>query len=395
MNINYRSNSNSPVAGAARICMPVFSRFTRKAFRCGLYEAQEVLTSTNDVDVIALEASGSLPWRKELQRIAMYHDFSRRLVFMNPGIEPVRLTREYDLFLAVCQSCWDIPYFNAVQGWKEKCKASACWIEEAWAASLPGYKYFLHALRQFDYIFVAFRSSVEPLSKLIGKECIWLPGGVDTLRFRPRHADLARCIDVYSIGRREERIHDKLLESAKRNEIFYLHDTFQTLSDRDVIDPNQHRDVYASLAKRSQYFLVAPGKLNATSETGGQGEVGYRFFEGAAAGAVLIGQKPIGQAFTDLFEWPDAVVEIDPDGSDVLSALADLASRPAYAQSMSRRNTSECLLRHDWIYRWAQILETVGMRPSVSMEGRQGGLKTVAAQFCRSESELSAAGILR
>src|SRR5439155_25535326 len=128
---------------------------------------------------------------------------------------------------------------------------SVCWIDEIWAASLPKYRHWLEALNRFDHVFVGYSGSVDPLSKALGRPCHWLPGGVDTLRFTPYTVAPNRAVDVYSIGRRWEGIHQALLALAAKSTIFYVHDTFRG-SEVDVLDHRQHREVLANIAKRSR-----------------------------------------------------------------------------------------------------------------------------------------------
>jgi hypothetical protein len=45
---------------------------------------------------------------------------------------------------------------------------------------------------------------------------------------------------------------------------------------------------------------------------------------------------------------------------------------------MSRRNAAEALLRHDWVYRWKQILEIAGLKPTMAMEARERRLLELA-----------------
>ena len=47
----------------------------------------------------------------------------------------------------------------------------------------------------------------------------------------------------------------------------------------------------ANMAKRSRYFIVSPGKFNNPAETGGLSEFGYRYFEAAAPGTIMIGMR--------------------------------------------------------------------------------------------------------
>jgi hypothetical protein len=360
-----------------RICMPTGRNFRKKAFHCAQYEAQDVLAQVDDVDLIFLEPGRGYESRELWQRRLMYRDISRRVVFANPGLRKVRLTREYDLFVARCQTYKDLLDVNAIEGWKDHCRTSVLWIDEMWAASIPEQKYWLHALRQFDHVFIGFRGAVAPVSNAIGWPCRWLPCAVDTLRFTPYPKAPARVVDVYSIGRRREGIHQALLQAAKSGEIFYMYDT-SAGSLVDLYDHRQHRDHFANVAKRSRYFMVAPGKFDCIDETAGQVEIGFRYYEGAAAGAVMIGEAPNCEAFRETFPWPDAVIEIQPDGSDVVEVLERLDSEPERVSAMARRNTAEALLRHDWVYRWKEILQAAGMEPSPGLVAREHRLKELA-----------------
>ena len=165
---------------------------------------------------------------------------------------------------------------------------------------------------------------------------------------------------------------------SRKGELFYVYDSYKAMAKMEPIDYKQHRDLFANMAKRSKYFLVSPGKMDRPEETRGQVEIGFRYFEGAAAGAVMIGQAADCEAFRELFPWPDAVVEIQPDGSDALDVLADLDSNPARVSAISRRNAAESLLRHDWIHRWKKIFQLSGIEPSQGMTAREEHLKGMA-----------------
>jgi hypothetical protein len=363
--------------GMPRICMPTWRRFTRRVYQCGLYEAQDVLVGTGDVDLLQLEPGGTFAIRDAWHRRLLYHDVSGRLVSLNPGLKRVRLERDYDLFVVMCQNLEDLVYISAIDGWRDHCKTTVCWVEEMWTASIPLYRHWLHALNQFDYVFTGAIESTGALSKATGRVCHSIAGAVDTLRFTPYPAAPPRTIDVYSIGRRSAAIHQALLQLAVRSEIFYVHDTIRAAA-TEALDHREHRDLLANIAKRSRCFLVAPAKMDAPGETRGQVEIGYRYYEGAAAGCVMLGQAPECDAFRHQFDWPDAVVEVDPDGSDVVKALRSLGLDRSRVRQISTRNATEALLRHDWIYRWKDILRTVGVQPSAGLAAREERLKQLA-----------------
>jgi len=224
---------------------------------------------------------------------------------------------------------------------------------------------------------VSARGSVAALSDAIGRPCRWLPDAIDTLRFSPYPNPPTRVIDVYSIGRRREDIHRALLEAAGRRDIFYVYDTFGG-SMSDVLNYREHRDFFSNTAKRSQFFVVTPAKVGIPEETGGQVEVGARYYEGASAGTVMIGQAPECEAFRELFPWQDAVISLQADGSDVIKVLSRLEAEPGRVSAISRRNAAEALLRHDWVYRWNEILRVAGMEPSPRMKLREQRLRDLA-----------------
>ncbi len=335
----------------------------KKAFLAGHYEGQDVLQEVDDVDLVCLEPGPGYELKEKWQRRLLHHDLSRRLIFQNPGLRKVRLTQEYDLFLAMCQYTHDFLHINAIDGWKDRCKVGVCWIDELWLAELPQHKYWIHALKKFDHVFISCLDTVETLSKVIDKPCRWLPGAVDALRFSPYPGVPSRVVDLYSIGRRIEAIHKELFKAAENGSIFYLYDTFGgSLS--DVYDYKQHRNLFSNIAKRSKYFMVAPGKVNLPGETRGQEEIGRRYYEGAAAGTVMIGQAPNCDSFRKMF----------PCGA------------PEQTFAISQRNAAEALLRHDWVYRWKEILQIAGLEPSPAMAARERRLKEVADGILAAEN---------
>ncbi len=362
----------------ARICMPTMRSISREVFQGGLYEAQDVLAETDNVDLIDLQPGRGFRLRDRWQRRLLFRGVLPSLAYVNPGLQSVQLAQDYDVFIAVCNNAWDLMYVNAIDGWKERCKTSVCWLDEIWAADIPACRDVLRGLRKFDHVFLNSLSTVGPLSDFLNKQCHPLPVGTDTIRFSPFPNPPDRSVDVYSIGRRWEGVHRALLRAVSEGDLFYVYDSYQAMAKMEPIDFKQHRDLFANMAKRSKYFIVSPAKINRPEETGGQVEIGYRYFEGAAAGAVMVGQVPDCEAFRVWFPGPDAVVEIRPDGSDALDVLANLDANPGRVRAISRRNAAEFLLRHDWIHRWKRIFQLSGIEPSPGMTAREERLKGLA-----------------
>jgi hypothetical protein len=93
-----------------------------------------------------------------------------------------------------------------------------------------------------------------------------------------------------------------------------------------------------------------------------------------------------------MFPWPDAVVPVQPDGSDVLKVLAGLRADPERTSAIRRRNAAEALLRHDWVYRWKEMFRIAGIEPSPRVAAREQRLKDLADRAINSvESQVTTA----
>ena len=141
------------------------------------------------------------------------------------------------------------------------------------------------------------------------------------------------------------------------------------------------------MAKRSRYFIVNPGKVNLPEETGGQSEFGYRYFEGAAPGTIMIGEIPNNTEFKRIFCWEDAVIHL-PFGSDEIgTVITKLDRQPERQMRIRRNNIIHSLLHHDWAYRWETVLQMAGLAPLPMLVKRNKRLKEVAAMVAEEQCE--------
>jgi hypothetical protein len=361
-----------------RICVLTARDFSRQVFMAGAYEAQDILLEIDDAELICPKPRRGYEFMQRTYARLVWHDFTKSLVFANAAFEPVKLTKEYDLLVVYILNDIDhLLHVAAVKGWKNHCRTSVCWIDEIYAVDIPRIKYWLPALTQFDHVVVGYSGSVAALAQAIGRPCHWIPSGVDAIRFTPSPRFADRVIDIYSMGRRAERSHQALLDLTAKNGMFYIYDTFQT-SLANIYDYKQHRDMLANMMKRTRYFTVAPAKGGATETIGNQIELGYRYYEGSAAGTVMLGQIPRCEAFETMFNWQNAVVEINADGSDIAKVISTLADQPERLNEISRRNTVQALLRHDWAYRWKKVLAIANVEPAPQLQIRENRLKELA-----------------
>jgi len=133
-----------------------------------------------------------------------------------------------------------------------------------------------------------------------------------------------------------------------------------------------------NMAKRSRYFIVNPGHIDRPDRTGGQSEISFRYFEGAASGTIMIGEHPKSEEFRELFNWPEAVIHL-PFGSDKIKTIInELDRQPDRQEKIRRNNMVQSLLRHDWVYRWEIILETAGLKPMPELLERKKRLRDLS-----------------
>jgi len=297
---------------------------------------------------------------------------------LNPGIQKVRGNQShYDLFFTVCGYPTDLLMVDAAIDWKRQCTTSVCLIDELWVRELPLYRYMFRILKKFDVVVLYYSQSVKPLSERIGSKCIFLPPGVDAPLFSPYPKLPRRSVDVYSIGRRSEETHQALLRMAAERDLFYLHDS---ISGDKAIDSSQHRALFAATAKRSRYFLVNPGLINQPGKRSQQIEIGNRYFEGAASGTIMVGERPHTEAFEHNFDWPDAVIHLDYGSTGIDRIINDLDRQPERQEEMRRTNVVQSLLKHDWAYRWEGVLKAAGLEPLPQLLARKEELRRLADQ---------------
>ncbi len=348
-----------------------------EAFRSAEYEFEDVINIFDDVDLLSPAYIPS--FKSEIKKkVANFAGLAlNQSKFLRSGCEELVIDQEYDLIFFICQHFWDLTRINDLKGWRDKCKKAVLWIDEIWAKELEDRKtgLCLKLAKDFDYIFTTQSQSVNAISQLVKRPCYSLPYAVDAIKFCPYPQVPQRHIDVYCVGRRSPRMHNSLLKVSERDNFLYLYDTLKGLEMRNY---REHRSLYSSLIKRSRYFIANKAKFDSGNQRGSQQELGSRFFEGAAGGAVMIGIPPVCEAYTKYFDWPDAVIDVTDNSTHIADIIADLNAQPERLVRIRKDNIINSLLRHDWVYRWEEILNKVGLDNTPEMLIRKTALKDLA-----------------
>jgi hypothetical protein len=382
MTNNTLSNTVAPLTGAtqpAKARVLIFSLrniIGTALFRCPHFEFEDTICKIDSAELFAPKVDPS-SWRSSFATQLAYH----APITLNPGIHGLSDKGRYDILFTICGFPQDLLMFSGAGNFRDVCRTSVCLLDELWINDIAKHRHFLRILEKFDVVMLYYSQTVKPLGERIKSRCAFLPPGIDAISFCPYPDPVERVIDVYSIGRRSQITHQKLLEWARENRRFYLYDTIRG---SQTSNSKEHRALFANAIRRSRYFIVNPGKIDEPGQRGQQIEVGNRYFEGAASGAIMVGEQPANEAFKSLFDWPDVVTRVPYDSRDIDMVIKDLDGDPERQERIRRTGVVQALMRHDWVYRWEAVLKSVGLAPMQAAEERKVRLRKLAEIASRS-----------
>jgi glycosyl transferase family 1 len=355
---------------------------------CTLYEFEDVIAKETGADRIEPASVDGLEFLRKVYKVARAVTRSPALASrLVPRPGALRIEKDYELFFPIFNNPYELFALHAIPAWRERCRFAACFISEVWQQLLP--EYLIETLASFDCIYLGVTQPIDDVARITGRPCTYLPLATDALRFSP-YPDLpARTIDVCGIGRRSAVTHEALLSLARERGLFYYYDTVSAAP--HVVNPGrqttfnvsnaaEHRLLLANLLKRSRYFIANRARANEPEVTRGVEEIAGRFFEGAAAGAVMLGDPPRTDTFQALFDWPDAVVPVPVDAPAIAETIAQLDRDRDRVDRIRRANVTNTLLRHDWVHRLRTIFEAARLAPTAGMAAREADLRALARQ---------------
>jgi Glycosyl transferases group 1 len=354
---------------------------------CLAYEFEDTLTTVTDaqrIDVTDFQALEFSRRAYKLARLATGSPWLARQLAPYPRNKVV-LERDFELFFPVFSHTYELYSLATIPNWRQRCRKAACFINEVWLDMLP--EYLLELLSTFDHVFIGNHHSVQEVARMTGRPCTYLPVAVDVVRFAPDLRDQLRPIEVCNVGRRSPVTHQALLDDAGRRHCFYYYDTVAAsgsgLKDRTfrVDSPHEHRGMLATLLKHSRYYIANRSYVNRPEFTAARDVIGARFYEGAAAGAVMIGEAPRTKEFKQQFDWPGALIDVPFDSPDIARIFADLNSDPDRLRAIRRSNVREAALRHDWLHRIQVVFDTLGLPSTEKMRARAKRLDQIASAF--------------
>ena len=349
-----------------------------------LYEFEDAIRGFDDVTVLSPggvphEHLGSLSRRLVNGSLHRLGGPRRSPPWDHPSMRPTRVEGQHDLFFAIFSDSFELSYLRRLKGWRERCRRAVCFLTEVWSPGVQQNADYYDVLREFDAVYLFTPAAAPALAALGAPSPSVLQVGVDAELFAPLPVPPERVLDVYAFGRTSPVIHQQLLDLVSTKGLTYVYDTtFQA----KVPLHGEHRALLANMLQRSRFSLAH--RINDSSQrllrTGGEESLSSRYFEGSAAGAVLLGSRPRTPEFDVCFDWPDAVIDLPYDSLEVAEVLADLAGQPERLAQARAHGVRAALTRHDWVHRWEQVLTDGGLEVPQGVRRRKAHLQELAAQ---------------
>lgn len=333
--------------------------------RCHDYEFEDVVAEVEPADFYLPELRYD---HRVLSSIAQYLSYHTLKFPWNPCYAFPEITRTYDLFFANMTFLYDLEILRRMPAWRKKVGYAICYIDECFIESLNQYSRYLPILRDFDCVVLNCSGTEQSLVDRIGVKTISVPSGIDMMRFFPGIDGPKRLIDISNIGRKDPLQHQQFLKLQERDKWFYYYDTISAFA---VKKYREHRENLSSSLSKTTFSVVNPAKFDMQTETQGQEEMGFRYYEGAAAGCVLIGRIPRTPNYSVQFPWKEAVIELPGAVEDIPDFMLDLIRQTERLKQISFDNVNGSLGMHDFAYRWETILSEAGYESGPALNQRK------------------------
>ena len=351
----------------------------KELFRCCDYEYEDVISLSDPADFYLPELRYKSPFLSQLSQSLSRNTLNIpwNLSFSFPKIE-----KNYDVFFAMLMFTHDLEVLHRMPDWRSKTGYSICYIDESFVKSFKSHSKYMRVLKRFDCLVLNCSQTKEFIDKKLGMKTLVVSSGVDAERFFPGIPSLSRNIDIYNMGRRDEQVHQQFRKLAKKDDWLYVYTTGMP---GICFDPPEHRENLAGRLNRSKFFVVNPSKFDCPDDTGKQQEIGFRYYEGSAAGTVMVGTIPNNINFKRHFPW-EAVVELPKDPNHVMDFMRDLKSDDEHMSKIRFNNVKGSLEQHDFVYRWEEMLTGCELEIPHSLQLRKNKLDDLKSKWMEAHS---------
>jgi len=269
--------------------------------------------------------------------------------------------KRYDLGLFVIFQPSEIVSLRYVQRLREACDRVAIYIFDSWTSRSGALLRYRRLWELCDHVFISFPRTLTTYRRMLDCPVTYLPQAIEPTTFHAGRTE--RPIQVLSIGRRLESVHQTLLALSARDDLWYHYSEFRA---PQAINLAESQILLGRLCQSAQIQVCWPVEVTHAVEA----RSGYlpidgspitaRWFEAAASGSVVVGARPTDGEFDALFPYPGFVREIKPSSPPEVEEVVRASLHNNDADMRERRALAEYVRReHSWESRCRTILEKV------------------------------------
>ncbi len=297
----------------------------------------------------------------DLQRPPLWRP-SRLRAARQALMPPRKGTTPGAIYLA--KSPGDVKSLMALEGFDRPRRFRALWIVDSfWTEWAPSAR----LMRHFDLVVYMQKGEAAFYDALAPGRSLHLGWGADVLDLGSRAAE--RPVDLLRVGRQPPDWEDDARSQAACEAAGLRFAGRPPFLPHDPADPSSgHRDLCARYAQAK--YVMAHSNLAAPAPyTHPRKEyLTGRWTDALAAGAVVAGVQPFGDASAEDLLWPGAT--LDFDRIDLTHNLAALSEAVAdWSPAIARRNHRRALKQLDWRWRIKALAERLGLEnPELASE---------------------------
>jgi hypothetical protein len=162
---------------------------------------------------------------------------------------------------------------------------------------------------EWDVCITSFSDAIPSLEKETGRAWRHVDQAVTQSYFKPV-CQPQRVIHFSAYGRRHARVHEAVLQFCRANDLYYDFTTHGR--GQPTAGPLQLYDQFAWHMSHSLFTFCWPVETTSPIRAGELSPITCRWFEAAAAGAVILGQPPRNPRFRQIF-GDSAVTQVNPE----------------------------------------------------------------------------------
>ncbi len=341
-----------------------------------LHEAEDVLVEHSDAELRPLRNHARRPGFRARRVIGWTARFALRRPILLPATS-LRQRHPAGHVVLLAHSLRDLGLLEQLRDVRRQARTVSVWVPELWPTAMtsPTLPYEPYAL--IDHLFIGVGDVAEQCRSLAPNADVHVvPPATDVVRFAPDEPGGTRQIAVLGIGRRDPVQHEQLRRWSLRTDKLYVYDTLV----QEAVDWRQHRESLAHWYRHSHVSVCNYAKHDMPDIVGEIRLPPFRFYEGMAAGTLLLGMAPDEARQKDLIGRSI----VDPLIDDLTSTLNPVVDADPLRPDLTKTRNDHVATAsagHDWGHRWAEILGVLGESVPERLAGRLERLSSKARDF--------------